>query len=305
MINTPRDTFLYLLSIVTLVASAVSFGMVAYGLINLNFPDVLNNPYYYSRLSDLGAIRAALATLIVVFPVFIWVSQFLRKDIEKHPEKKDLRVRRWLMYLTVFVAGLLIIGDLVALIRNFLEGDLTTRFILKVITILFIATSAFWYYLAELQEKRYPRKAFKWTVMAIVAAVIVYGFVLAGSPQNQRLVRLDDQKVSHLQMIQDRLIYYWQQKGGLPTSLSELEDPISGFTAPTDPQTGQQYEYQRTGAKNFQLCASFNLFNSIGDRTSIVRPDYPYAHGNWFHGAGRACFDRSIDESLYPVKPIK
>src|SRR3989344_80612 len=138
--NLPRDVFLYLLSIGTLIASATYFGVLVFQYINVYFPDLIND-YYFSASNYYGTIRQALATLIVIFPAYIWVSVFLKKDIQENPEKRDLKIRKWLLYLTVFVAALVVIGDLVALIDTFLEGELTTRFILKVLAIIFIAGS--------------------------------------------------------------------------------------------------------------------------------------------------------------------
>lgn len=302
--TTPRDTFLYLLSLVTLVVSAVMFGMLVYQYIDLKFPDPLRFQYgYYSASSAYSTIRTAIATLVVVFPVFFWVSRALRNDVVNHPEKRNLKIRRWLLYLIVFAASLVAIGDLVVLIRSFLEGELTTPFILKVLTILFIAGSSLFYYLSELRDRQYPRRLFQGVMIAVVTAAVVYGFVLAGSPQSQRLVRFDDQKISNLEQIQSQVINYWQLKGVLPPTLDSLKDPISGFMLPVDPQTGEAYEYHVTGKQAFQLCAMFN--RDTIDPKSAVPAIYPYY--NWQHGPGRVCFDRTIDAQLYPVnsgKPV-
>ena len=296
--STPRDVFLYLLSLITLVMSAGSFGMLIYQYIDLKFPDILQYGYMASNASY-GLIRTALAALVVVFPVFFWVSLTLHRDVVTEPMKRDLRVRRWLLYFTVFVAGLVVIGDLITLIQSFLNGDLTTAFILKVLTIFFIAGSTLFYYLSELRDRIYSRNIFRVIIVSIVALTLGYGFYLAGSPQSQRLVRFDDAKVSNLQTIQSQLMYYWQQKGSLPKSLDFLNDSISGFSVPVDPQTNQSYEYSLTGVRAFRLCANFN-FDTVNPRESIPAI-YPYY--NWQHGAGRVCFDRTIDEALYSVNP--
>ncbi|MEK9157924.1 MAG: hypothetical protein AAB638_01935, partial [Patescibacteria group bacterium] len=87
---------------------------------------------------------------------------------------------------------------------------------------------------------------------------------------------------------------YWQQKGSLPANLEVLNDPISSFMSPRDPQTGEAYEYHLVSAKGFQLCAVFN-------KATVAYPDaYPFGN-SWQHGAGRVCFDRTIDQALYPV----
>lgn len=308
--STPRDTFLYLLGLITLVATAVSFGMLVYQFIDIKFPDPLRYGYGYgySPRVNYDMIRSALATLIVVFPVFFWVTRVLHKDVMANPEKSDLRIRRWLLYFTVFVAALVLIGDIITLIYSFLNGDFTTSFILKVLTILFIAGATLFYYLSELRGRDYPRRAFQAVIIAAVVFGVGTGFYLIGSPAHQRAIRLDEQKVSHLQMIQSQLIYqWWQQKGSLPNGLEELNDPISSFMVPRDPQTNQPYEYRKTGAKSFQLCATFNkpsLESELSGREDSIAYPEPFL-SNWQHGEGKACFDRTIDESLYPVNPGK
>lgn len=289
--STARDSVIYFLSIITLIISAISFGAICYQLINFYFPDPLA-----FNFGNYQAMRLSLATLLVAFPVYVCSAWFLRRDVIAHPAKHHLGVRRWLMYLAVFAASLVIIGDLITLIYNFLEGGLTARFIWKVIVILVIAGCSLFYYLAELYDWKYWRRRFAWIVIVAVAVVAVRAFLVIGSPQNQRLINFDNQKVMDLENIQSRLVYYWQQKSALPANLGDLNDPISGFTVPTDPQTNQSYGYNLTGPHAFQLCADFNLpatdsGNNIMDNS------------NWTHGAGQACFDRTIDSSLYPPAP--
>lgn len=309
--NLPRDTFLYLLAIVTLIVSAVGFGMAIFNYIDFYLPDPATD-YYRSFRSYDEPIRQAMATLIVVFPVFFWVSQFLRKDLCANPEKKELKIRKWLLSLTLFIAALVIIGDLVTIINNFLRGELTARFLLKALTIFFIAGSAFYYYLAQLYEKKVKWfSPFSWIIACIVVASVVFGFVVIGSPFEQRERRFDERRESDLQTIQYELINYWQRKQILPRNLGDLENSISGFLVPKDPETGASYEYavvedKDTGAK-FQLCTTFKN-SSIDDgyvpKTLVPRGDY-YLNV-WQHSAGRYCFDREIDPDLYPsIRPVK
>ena len=88
----------------------------------------------------------------MVFPVYVWVNWFLNKIYTKEPEKRNLRIRRWLIYFTLFATALVIIGDLVALVNNLLGGEFTVRFILKVITVFFVAGSIFYYYFSDLRK---------------------------------------------------------------------------------------------------------------------------------------------------------
>jgi len=308
--NTPRDVFLHLLAIITLVTSAVSFGFLSFACINIYVPDVVSDQYY-TRSGYLSTMRLALATLIIIFPVFLWVSWFIRKDIVKFPVKSELKIRKWLLYLTLFIAALVIIGDLVALLRSFLEGELSQRFVLKIITVLFVAGSIFIHYFSELKGRKITKiRIFDWTVIGIIIAVTTMGFFIAGTPQNQRLIRLDERRVNDLQQIQWQIINYWQRKEMLPSKLIDLSDPISGFIVPQDPETVELYGYRVLTDLKFELCAVFNtasenlseskLMPAVPDRPSEIRPT---SNEVWWHNEGKVCFERIIDPDFYP--PIK
>lgn len=298
----PRDVFMHLLNTITLYVSVYGILNLVFNYINAAFPDTLN-PYYNPG----DSIRWTLSLFIIVFGVFAWTSWFMERDLVKNPDKADFRIRRWLIYLTIFLAALLLIGDLVALVYNFLGGDLTVPFILKVAAVLVVGAAVFWYYLYDL--KKAPgafspnAKAAVWGSMIAALAVIVYGFYLAGPPFTQRLVRFDSQRVMDLQTIQSQALYYWQQKNKLPVALDDLRDPISGFVPPKDPDTDAPYEYRTTGDLSFELCAAFALASKNNVSAPRAAPDV--FGGNWDHGAGRTCFERTIDAQLYGNKPVK
>lgn len=83
----------------------------------------------------------------------MWVSWLLNKAIDKDPDKRSSKIRKWLTYITLFIAAGVIIGDLITLVYNVLNGELTTRFILKVLTVGGIAGSIFGYYLWDLRKE--------------------------------------------------------------------------------------------------------------------------------------------------------
>ncbi len=148
----PKDVFLHLLAILTLYASAIAFISLIFQYINVLLPDPLEMQGSYAYASSYQAIRWAIASLIVIFPVYIFSVWYLNKNYIVSPEKRNLRIRKWLIYFTLFAAALIIIGDLVALIFNLLGGELTTRFLLKVLTVFFVAGSVFYYYLWDLRR---------------------------------------------------------------------------------------------------------------------------------------------------------
>lgn len=302
--NLPRDLFLHLLAIVTLYWSAVTFVTLLWQFINYFFPDNLNY-FYYSGFSS--TIRFAVSSLIIVFPVFILVSWYLNKIYAREYAVRESKIRKWLIYLTLFVASLIIIGDLVTTINMLLGGEIKIRFILKALSVLLVAGFVFGYYLDDVR-KDFPTKLarpFAWIGGILVLAAIAGSFLIIGTPNTARMMQFDQQKIEDLQSIQSQIVYYWQRKEVLPDSLNDLNDPLSSFMVPVDPQTQKPYEYRVKNAETltFELCADFNRQGS--DSYGQGRPVSVYtkpgaSQENWQHQAGRYCFERTIDKQLYP-----
>lgn len=302
--NYPRDVLLHLLSVITLYWSAGSALALLFAYVNVWVPDPLEA---YTRAA--GEVNWPLAMLIILFPVYLWSVWFINRDLARHPEKNEYKVRRWLLYLNVFLAAALLIGDMIALIYGFLSGGLSVRFLFKILAVFAVGAAVFAYYLFDL--RRQPGDTSKlrfwlWGAAAAVLALAVAGFFVAGSPFRQRLLRFDERKISDLQSIQWQIVSFWQSKERLPGGLNELKDPISGFVVPRDPQSKSDYEYRRTGDLSFELCAEFNLPAEGADAAvsgALVYPDYGAGGENWKHGGGRQCFSRTIDPERYRLAP--
>lgn len=126
---------------------------------------------------------------------------------------------------------------------------------------------------------------------AIVLLAIVWGFIIAGTPQSQRLLRFDERKLEHLRTIYNtvnNIVYEsraWEpsKEFGVPKALPKtLDDIAAGATyqkvTTVDPQTGETYVYRTTGKTAYELCATFNLAR-----------DQSYDVG-WNHPAGLHCY---------------
>lgn len=143
-----RDAFMHVVMFATLILSGYNLGDLLFELINRAFPDPAARAYSQSTLQ---AIRWSLSSLIVAFPVFLYVAWLVGRAIRREPTKRASRVRRRLTYVTLFIASCVLIGDFISVVYNFLGGELTVRFLLKVLTVALIAGTAFGYYLWELR----------------------------------------------------------------------------------------------------------------------------------------------------------
>ncbi len=144
-----REAFLYLVMFSTLYYGAWNLGSLLFIFINRAFPDPTDTNY--SSFWDKQ--RWATAAIIIAFPVFFFMARYVGREINRNPLKRLSPARRWLTYMTLFVSAFALVGDVTTLIYELLGGDLTIRFVLKVLVVAAIAGSAFAYYLLDLRPE--------------------------------------------------------------------------------------------------------------------------------------------------------
>ena len=311
---TAKDFFLWAGAMITFYWSVIAFILLTFDYINYTFPNALS---YYPADPYQSGISYEMASIIVLFPVYLLLMKLIHGDISRDSSRNDIWVRRWALILTLFVAGVAIAVDLIMLLTTFLNGEaLTTAFLLKVLVVFLIASGVFMHFISDLRGywDLYParRNAVRIGVAILVAVTIIAGFFIVGTPQQARLARFDAQKVNDLQNIQSQVVYYWQAKQKLPAVIDDLNNSLAYGPVPVDTQTGVPYTYQVIGALSFKLCAEFNT-QSRGNQnvysefaySDPARPTPVGAKGmpqkdNWQHDAGQVCFDRTIDSSFYP-----
>ncbi len=288
-----RDFFINLGAIVALYVTVVSLLNLLFTVINNAYPQIVNG-YNYAYSSS---ISFPVATLIIFFPIYVFLMVILEKGYKTEPEKKQLGIRKWLTYITLFIAGLTLAGDLVSVIYFFIDGqELTTGFLLKALSVLVVVMWVFWYYLSDIQDKltQKKRKMLGAILGIIIVSSIAWGFAVLGSPRTQQLIKYDQQKVNDLQILNSEVQSYYQMKGSLPLTIAELS-AVQYSDTRTDMQSGKPYEYNLIGqsAKAYELCAEFNkASDEARAETSIAM--YPYAPTSWTHPAGRYCFQLAI-----------
>ncbi len=300
--SSSKISFLWVGAMIALYISAVSLLSLLFTYLNYLFPDALLSPYATDPY--LSGVSYQMASLIVFFPLFVFLMRFVHKGMTHDPFYGTARVRYRMLYFTLFVAGATIAGDLVVLLMHFFNGDITVRFGLKVLTVFAVAGLGFLYFFAELrrywQVHSRRSRVLGWGSLATVALIVGVGFLIIGTPWQMRLYRYDAQKVSDLRNISQQITYYWNSSHSLPATLSELSAK-SPYPIPRDPQTDNSYSYRPTGSHTFELCADFNAPTPRSGRTPIPPPPVPVSGGvyegggvSWVHGAGKVCFSRTV-----------
>ncbi len=293
-----REAFTYLVMFTMLYLSAWSLGSVLFDFINRAYPDpMITN---YAETFEISRLRWSVATLMIAFPGYLLLSGHTHKVTRRDPEQRKSKVRKWLTYLTLFVAASVILGDLITLVFNLLEGELTTRFLLKVLSVATIAGTVLGYYLWDLKQddkevekptlKNPFLRIFATTVTIVVSICLLGGLYIAGSPGSARRQALDEKREQHLASIANMIDVFWKRDGRLPNDLVELQQTRGiRLQSIVDPVTGAQYRYAISSDSTYDLCASFDA-RSSSIRPSIVASDTPF----WQHPKGKHCFSIEV-----------
>ncbi len=295
----PFDVFLVISNIFLVYWVSINWIFILIFFINRFVPDMADFSFFQEFYS--AGVKWSLSLMVVLFPLYLYISKFLVKDIDRNPEKAQIGVRRWLSYLTIFNSAAAIILDVIFLIYNFLNGELTLRFVLKVLAVLIVSLIVFWWLRYDI--KRVPgefsqfAKGMSWLSIILITLSIVFAFVLVGSPGSARKEKFDEARVADLGNIEWEVVNYWQRKSVLPANLSLLNDSISGFSVPNDPETLAPYQYEVLTPFDFNLCANFSLASKKNSTTN-----FNYRNENWNHEAGTHCFKKHIDPDLYKTK---
>ena len=262
------DFFLNLGAIVAIYMVVINLLTLLFTVINRAYPPVSKAYGYFGS----STISWPVATLIIVFPIFVLLMWLLERSYKVEPEKRQVAIKRWLTFITLFVAGIALAIDLVTVLYHFIDGqDLTASFLLKVLSVFVVTLGVFLYYLSDIRGKLTSASRRIWLVVAVVVMVasVVWGFAVLGSPATQRLYKYDEQKSNDLSNINSEIMNSYSQKGALPEKLADM----SGYYIPVvDSQTGQPYTYEKTGDLTYKLCAEFNKATlGVNEKDQVIR----------------------------------
>lgn len=272
-----RDAFLYLLTFAALYITVSSMIGLYFNYLDYLFPDPAMD---WNIDAVLGGVRYAIAAIFIGFPLFAVLTAILERAVLREPDSQVHPIRKWLTYLTVFLAAGVILGDVITLLFYFLDGAYTTRFVLKAVVLLVIAQVVLSYYFlaprpaATSKRPHRLRQFLGVAALLLVTGSVALGFAMAGSPVSARLRRLDEKRVEDLRAIH-RTIQEMATKTDKNTktvtvirSLPKTLDEVADFQRTkeagrkldlVDPQTGEKYAYSVTGNKTYELSATFGL----------------------------------------------
>jgi hypothetical protein len=151
-------------------------------------------------------------------------------------------------------------------------------------------------------------RGIKWFAVGVslmVAASVVTGLFVSGSPGAERARRLDEQRLNDLRSLSYTIDAFWHQYDRLPESLDEIDRLHQPKDFNKDPRTGEAYEYLPIDEQRYELCAAFDqpsddeypTYGRYAEPVPIRVPEPDYSQPkmrSWEHPAGRHCFQLEV-----------
>lgn len=271
-----RDAFFHLIAFITLGAWVVALINLGDGLVDRGLPSPGQYPANASSLSWW------IATIIIAFPIYLWVNVLIGREAKVRPESLQSAVRKWLTYVALVIASVVLLGDAIWFLGAFLTGEVTAAFVVKSALIIGVTGGVFAYYLGSVRATVLATvrdRSFAGGAIVAVAIALVLGFIPLGSPIDQQAIARDDVKLQSLY--------------GLAGDANADRNASGAKGLPATMTGASASDYHRIDANTYNLCETFE------------RPSPAEVTGMWKHPAGYHCFTidarRSPDGAPYPV----
>lgn len=129
----------------------------------------------------------------------------------------------------------------------------------------------------------------------VIVAAVIAGIVLTEGPGTARAERFDQERISDLGFITNRIDEYYRINHVVPEALSHFQYEIEFEDRYSDPRTSEPYVYELLSSSRYRLCATFetegpHFFESVARIAwETDRPDRsvePHAT----QGLGQQCY---------------
>jgi Domain of unknown function (DUF5671) len=163
-----RDAFFYLVAFIALAAWVCALVQLGDSLLDRLFH--VTTPAYVAS-NDRDWIANLIATIVIAFPIHIWLTALIGRERERRPEASESAVRKWLTYIALVVTAIVLLVDATWFLGDFLRGELVPAFVAKAVLLAAIIGAVFWYYLGDIQRTE-PAPKRDWTFF-IAASIFV------------------------------------------------------------------------------------------------------------------------------------
>jgi len=143
-------------------------------------------------------------------------------------------------------------------------------------------------------------------IVVLVAVAVVFGMYMAGSPNQARQERIDNERSNRLSTLSNDIANYYRSQDSLPETLQSLQ--AKDESRYKDPETGEWFVYEQTSDNAFTLCATFATKSEqpyYGPNVRYIptpdgqyQPTFVEEPSPYSHDAGYECFSYTLNSEL-------
>lgn len=267
--------FLYLLSFLSLGFLITGIISVYFQFINKIVTEDATDAIIYSGHFDQDSLRFGISALIISFLVYYIILYFLNRKLVNEEIKQDSIIRKFITYLALFVFSAMSIGSLVTLLYNFLNGELSSKSLLKIIVFFLVSLFYLAFYLWEIRRKEFSQNIYLslyFVSMAVSFSAIIIGFSIVDSPRVTKEKKIDREIINSMNSMQYDIEDFYKDDNRLPESEKEVK-------------FRKNIQYKKTGNTTYELCSVF---------LQPAEKEDDYYSENWSHPAGKYCFKKDV-----------
>ena len=151
------DAFEHILLFISMYVFALFFTLTLLFIIDHYLPKIETYPSTYGQVYNnmkYDMLRGFMAPLIVSYPIFVFLFLDVTSRTLKSPYLRSLRLRKFLIYLTLVITFVISLINITATVSSFLNGNLTINWICNFLTIITVCSTIFFYYFFQIKGDR-------------------------------------------------------------------------------------------------------------------------------------------------------
>jgi len=143
------DIAVSVFSFILLAIVIGAFITLSFTLINRALPELQELQNNALPMATASAMHRSIASMAIAMPLYLFALSWWLKRFAGGLGRSESPLTKRLTYLVLLVAAVVIVCDLIAVVYSLLQGEMTMRFLLKVMVILGVAGIVFGFYLFE------------------------------------------------------------------------------------------------------------------------------------------------------------
>ncbi|HMS23083.1 MAG TPA: DUF5671 domain-containing protein [Candidatus Levybacteria bacterium] len=145
--------FLYVMLFISLYVWATALGGIFHFAVDELLPDKLDNLQVTYNTGQY-LMQFYIASLMVAYPIFAVLFLILKRQAIKNPAVRGIKVRKFLIYLTLIGTFIIMMGHLIGTVYQLLGGSVTERSIAHLFVTVLVAGSIFAYFFLDVWGDR-------------------------------------------------------------------------------------------------------------------------------------------------------